>query len=157
MCRFDVLSPVVAENLRLTPADRGEWLAPVGFTALILLTYVVGLAIGTVINGELTLPQVVYQPILYPGLFTVAPVVLGAANTFRGASLVSTIAVGVAPGLAFLLIVWGAELTGVSSGGDALALVLAATFAAVGIGGALFGTGVVVAVRIVQERMEAGN
>lgn len=147
----------MTEPLRLVPASRREWLLPVGFALVILLTVGVGFAIGTVVTGEPTLLRVVYRPILFPGLFTVAPVVLGAVHTLRGGSLAGVLAVGVAPGLAFLVLAWSAELTGVSSGGDAPAWGLAVVFAAAGVAGALSGTAVVVAVRIGRERLGVGE
>jgi hypothetical protein len=76
------------------------------------------------------------------------------ANTLRGASLASP--VGVVPGLAFVLLPWGAELAGVSSDGDAPGRGLAEVLATVGLGGALCGVGVV-ARGILQERMDVEN
>lgn len=132
-------------TLHLTPSDRGEWLVPVGFAALILLTYAVGLLAGTITSGEPTLPPLVYSPILFPGLFTVAPIVVGAANTYRGGSLATTVVAGAAPGIAFFVLAYGSALLGVSDGGDAPAWGLALLFGGVGVAGALAGVVAVVA------------
>ncbi|GAB7095556.1 hypothetical protein JCM30237_27100 [Halolamina litorea] len=132
------------DSLHLLPRDQREWLLPVGFVGLILLTYLLGLVVGTVTNGEPTLPRVVYRPILFPGLFTLAPIGVGAANTYRGASLASTLAAGVAPGVAFFLLARGSLLLGVSDGGDAPAWGLAVLFGGVGVAGALAGVLLVV-------------
>lgn len=140
-------------TLHLTPTDRAEWLVPVGFAALILLTYAVGLLAGTIVSGAPTLPDAVYSPILFPGLFSVAPVVVGAANTYRGGSLATTVVAGAAPGVTFFVLAHGSALLGLSDGGDAPAWGLALVFAGVGVAGALAGVVAVAVGWTVRERL----
>jgi hypothetical protein len=126
-------------TLRLTPADRSEWLLPGGYTLLIVLVVGVGVSLEALTAGEVTLPSVVYQPILFPGMFTVAPLCLAAANTVRGGSLLCSASLGVVPGVAFVLLAWGTAFLGGGSTGDAPAVALAVVFATAGLGHALAG------------------
>jgi hypothetical protein len=126
-------------TLRLTPVDRSEWLLPGGFTLAIVLTVGVGVSLEALTAGDVTLPPVVYQPILFPGMFTVAPLCLAAVNTLRGGSLLCSASVGVVPGVAFLLLAWATAFLGGGSTGDAPASALAVVFATVGLGHAVVG------------------
>lgn len=90
-------------------------------------------------TGDVTLPSVVYQPILFPGMFTVAPLCLAAANTARGGSLLCSASFGVVPGVAFVLLAWATAFLGVGSAGDAPAVALGVVFATAGLGHALVG------------------
>lgn len=148
---------MVSNALRVTPADRSEWLIPVAFTAAIILAVAVGILINTVASGNSAVPQILYRPILFPGMFTIAPIILGAANTLRGGSLVITASVGISPGLSFLLLAWGSELLGISTGGDAPALGLAVVFATAGLGHALLGLCVGIIARKVWQPMKASE
>ena len=139
------------ESLRLLPTDRSEWLIPVGFTVCIVLIVGVGIAIESITTERPALLQIVYQPILFPGMFTIAPFILAATNMLRGASLLTSVSVGVAPGFAFLLLGWGSKVTGIGSSGDAPAWVLAVVFAQVGLGRALIGAGAGVVIQRICE------
>lgn len=141
------------------PANRSEWFIPFGFTIFIIVIFIITMAIDAVAPTRPALLQLVYRPILFPGMFTVAPFALATVCTLRGASLTVAASVGIVPGVAFLLLGWGSTLTGVGSSGDAPAWVLAIAFSQVGLGCALVGIGTAVAAEKIRERMrrESGN
>lgn len=142
---------IMLESLRLLPASRSEWLIPAFVTLSIVLLTGSGIAIDTVAADRPRLLQIIYQPVLFPGMFTTLPFIFAVANVFREGSLVISVLVGVAPGLAFLLLGVGSELTGIGSSGDAPAWVLALVFSQVGFVCALAGTAVGVIARRVHK------
>jgi ABC-type Na+ efflux pump permease subunit len=139
------------ESLRLLPTNRSEWLIPVSVALSIVLLTGAGIAIDTVAANRPRLLQIIYQPVLFPGMFTALPFIFAVVNVFRDGSLVISVLVGVAPGLAFLLLGVGSELTGIGSGGDAPAWALAVVFSQVGLVCALVGTAVgVISLRVYE-------
>ena len=139
------------ESFRLLPVSRSEWFIPVSVMLSIVLLISTGIAIDTAAANRPRLLQIIYRPVLFPGMFTALPFIFAVANVFREGSLVISVLVGVAPGLAFLLLGVGSELTGIGSSGDAPAWVLAVTFSQVGVVCALVGTAVGVIARRVPE------
>lgn len=130
-----------------------EWFLPVVFAGLIVATYLAGVVLGTLTRGEPTLLPFVSEPILYPGLFVVVPPALAAANTLRGGSVPSSLAIGLVPGLTFPLLGLLATLFGIGNG-DAPGWTLSLVFGAIGLVGALVGTGVAIGITSVSNQIE---
>jgi len=120
------------------------WYIPVAFAGLIVATYLLGVVLGTLSHGEPTLLPVVFEPILFPILFVVMPPVLAVVNMLRGGSVPISLAIGLVPGLIFPVLGLIAMLLGLGNG-DTPAWALSLVFGAIGLLGALAGTGVAVA------------
>lgn len=145
----------ILKSYQFFPANRSEWFIPFGFTTFIIVIFTVAMAIDAVAPTRPALLQIVYRPVLFPGMFTFAPFALATVCTLRGTSLTVAASVGIVPGVAFLLLGWGSTLTGVGSSGDAPAWILAMVFSQVGLGYALVGIGTAVAVQKIRERIRA--
>jgi hypothetical protein len=123
----------------------------------IMMIFSMGMAIDAVVPIRSPVLQVVYRPILFPGVFTFAPFALASVCTLRGLSLTVAASVGIVPGVAFLLLGWGSTLTGVGSSGDAPAWVLSIVFSQVGFGCALVGIGTAVTAQKISERIRPNS
>jgi len=143
----------ILKSHRLFPASRSGWLIPIGFMISITVIFSMGMAVDLVASTRPAALQIVYRPILFPGMFTFAPFALASVCTLRGLSLTVAASVGIVPGVAFLLLGWGSTLTGVGSSGDAPAWVLSIAFSQVGLGCALVGIGTAVTAQKISERI----
>lgn len=94
-----------------------------------------------------------FTPILIPGLFVLAPPVVAAVNYHRGGTVIGTVAVGLVPGLAFVLRAGLAAVLGTSDTGDSPLWVLAMVHAGFGVFGALAGLAAVHVARTLQRRL----
>lgn len=130
---------------------RRDWFVPLAFAGLIVGTYLLGVALGTLTRGEPTLLPIVFEPVLYPILFVVMPAVLTAVTTIRGGNVGTSLAIGIVPGLTFPVLTLLARLFGLGQG-DAPVWVLSLFFGVIGLFGALAGIGVAVGARYVSRR-----
>ena len=128
--------------------SRHDLVAFLAFTALIVGTYALGLALGVLTDRGLTVHPVVWEPILFPGLFLLAAPVVAVLNLRTGGTAAGSLAVGLVPGVAFGLLAGAGILLGFGPG-DSPLWVLVVYFAGVGFVGALVAT----ALSLVVERL----
>lgn len=125
----------------LRPPTTGDLLVIVGYTALIVGTVTIGVALGDPETGRPVARSVVPWSHLLLGLLVVAPPVVAAWNCHRGGTVVGSLAVGLVPGVAFeLTAILGSFLVTSPPGEGAPSWVLAVMFGAFGLVGAAAGT-----------------
>lgn len=90
---------------------------------------------------------------LLPAVLFYAPPFVSAVSAFRGGGFPASLAVGLAPGVLFALVVGGLDLVGHAAPGEAPVWALAVGFGLLGVVGSLLGFGVSKAVcRFVESR-----
>lgn len=148
------MTDTVPRSLSSSLLQGYGWSISVAFVGLIVVTYLLGIVLGTLARGEPAILPIVSEPILYPVLFVITPPVLSAVNTLRGGSVPSSLAIGLIPGLTFPVLGLIATLFGFGNG-DTPAWALSLVFGAIGLVGSLLSTGfAVAAIYVYQTWME---
>lgn len=112
---------------------RHWWVFVGGYAGIVLaLLLVVVLGGGSTLADTLLLPVALFY----------APPFVSAMSAFRGGGLLASIAVGVAPGLLYGLVVGGRALVGEGTTAEAPVWALAVGFGTLGVVGSLLGYGV---------------
>jgi hypothetical protein len=111
-----------------------HWWVFVGGYALVVFALLLVAALG---GGE-----GLADTFLLPAVLFYAPPFVSAMSAYRGGGFLASLAVGLAPGLLFTLVVGGLSLAGRTAPGDAPIWALAVGFALLGVVGALLGFGV---------------
>lgn len=136
----------------LRPPTVGDWLVVAGYAAVVVGTYVLGLALGVRTSDAIFLHETIYSPVLFPGLFVFAPPLVAVGNLLRGGTPIGSLLVGVVPGLAFGALALLADLLGMGAGDSPLwAMIL--TFGGIGFLGAAAGVASYLAVDRVARRV----
>jgi len=115
-----------------------DWYLALGFAGVIVVTYLVGVVLGTIARGESALLPVVSEPLLFPTLFVLTPPILAAINILHGGNVASSLVIGLIPGLMFPVLSVLASLFGLGNG-DAPAWGLSLFYGGIGFLGALGG------------------
>jgi len=111
-----------------------HWWVFVGGYALIVFVLLVVAALG-----EGSGPT---DTFLLPAALFYAPPLVSAVSAFRGGGFPASLAVGLAPGILFALVLGGLDLVGHTAPGEAPIWALAVGFGLLGVIGALLGFGV---------------
>ena|GEM_PF-3250391 len=133
---------------------RHDLYAILAYAGLLVGTYVLGLGLGSLIGHRATVHPVVWEPILFPGLFLLAPPVVAVLNLGTGGTVSGSVAVGLVPGVAFTVLAALAALLGTGTGDSPLwALVL--YLAGIGLAGTLTATAVSIFVERIGRSLTA--
>ena len=134
-------------DTRSIAALVGAWRVPLAYGAVVLGTYLVALAIGTVRSGHPTVAGDVVTPFLFPVLFFLLPPIVGAWQTAIGGRPRQALAVGAMPAIAFVVMVAVDRLLGVQSGAEAPLATLVVLYGVLGTLGSGLGMFAVLAFR----------
>lgn len=132
---------------------QGRWWSPaVVFLGALLAVFLAGVVLGTVERGEPTLAAVVYEPLLFPGMFVFAPSAIAAGAAFRGYPPIASLALGLSVGLGFAGLGGLSTLFGTSANGDSPLWAMSLLFAGSGLLTAAIGHAVGLATRLALDR-----
>ena len=114
--------------------SRERWWLPAAVYLLVLVcVYVGGVIVGSVANDTPTLASVVYRPLLFPGLFVIAPALIAVVAAFLGFRPLASITLGLSVGVGFTLLGVLATILGTSGNGDSQLWALSLFFAGAGL------------------------
>jgi len=148
----DAMGQVISGGAIAGRFRRRDAVAFLAYLAIVLGTYVLGLGLGVLTGEGLTVYPLVWEPVLFPGLFVYVPPLVAVVTLRAGGSIPGSIAVGAVPGVAFIVLGVVAALLGTGQG-DSPLWALSLTFGAIGLAGAVLATTISIVVdRLLRSR-----